>query len=161
MSLLWNFHRRDNDNPAKKEKVVGKIFIVEDHAVIRRGYVLLIKRRADLEVCGEAASGEDALNTIPVCDPDLVLIDVSLPGISGIDLVRRLKTTQPNLATLVISGHEESLFVEGVLAAGAKGYIMKEQAPDVLLDAIYQVLDGQQYISERMRVKLQKKMPSE
>jgi len=134
---------------------VGKIFIVEDHAVIRRGYSSLIKRRPDLEVCGEAISGEDALNAIPGCGPDLVLIDVSLPGMSGVDLVRRLKVAQPNLATLVVSGHEESLFSEGVLAAGAKGYIMKEQAPDVLIDAIYIVLSGKQYLSERMRERLE------
>ena len=134
---------------------MGKIFIVEDHAVIRRGYSSLIKRRPDLEVCGEAISGEDALNTIPDCGPDLVLIDVSLPGMSGVDLVRRLKVAQPNLATLVVSGHEESLFSEGVLAAGAKGYIMKEQAPDVLIDAIYIVLSGKQYLSERMRERLE------
>lgn len=134
---------------------MGKIFIVEDHAVIRRGYSSLIKRRPDLEVCGEAISGEDALNAIPGCGPDLVLIDVSLPGMSGVDLVRRLKVAQPNLATLVVSGHEESLFSEGVLAAGAKGYIMKEQAPDVLIDAIYIVLSGKQYLSERMRERLE------
>lgn len=133
---------------------MSKIFIVEDHAVIRRGYISLIKRKPDLEICGEAISGEDALETIPAAAPDLVLIDVSLPGMSGIDLVRRLKAAQPNLATLIISGHEESLFVEGVLAAGAKGYIMKEQAPDLLLDAIDQVLNGKRYLSERMRKKL-------
>jgi DNA-binding NarL/FixJ family response regulator len=135
-------------------KFVGKIFIVEDHAVIRRGYISLIKRKPDLEICGEATSGEDALNAIPACAPDLVLIDVSLPGMSGVDLVRRLKVAQPGLATLVISGHEESLFVEGVLAAGARGYIMKEQAPESLVKAIYQVLKGEQYLSERMHKKL-------
>jgi len=133
---------------------VGKIFIVEDHAVIRRGYSSLIKRRPDLEVCGEAISGEEALDAIPACRPDLVLIDVSLPGMSGVDLVRRLKVIQPNLATLVVSGHEESHFSEGVLAAGAKGYIMKEQAPDVLIDAIYMVLSGKRYLSARMRERL-------
>ena len=133
---------------------MGKIFIVEDHAVIRRGYSSLIKRRPDLEVCGEASSGEDALDAIPDCRPDVVLIDVSLPGMSGVDLVRHLKVVQPNLATLVVSGHEESLFGEGVLAAGAKGYIMKEQAPDVLIDAIYIVLSGKRYLSERMRERL-------
>ncbi len=133
---------------------MGKIFIVEDHAMIRRGYISLIKRKPDLEICGEAASGEDALITIPDCAPDLVLVDVSLPGMSGVDLVRHLKVTQPDLATLVISGHEETLFVEGVLAAGARGYIMKEQAPEVLISAIYQVLSGQQYLSERMHKKL-------
>ncbi|MCX6046765.1 MAG: response regulator transcription factor [Chloroflexi bacterium] len=136
---------------------MGKIFIVEDHAVIRRGYISLIKRKLDLEVCGEAASGEDALITIPICAPDLVLIDVSLPGMSGVDLVRHLKVTQPDLLMLVISGHEEALLVEGVLAAGARGYIMKEQAPEVLIDAIYAVLSGKQYLSERMHKKLQQK----
>lgn len=133
---------------------MGKIFIVEDHAVIRRGYISLIKRKPDLEICGEASSGEDALVSIPGCAPDLVLVDVSLPGMSGIDLVRRLQMTQPDLATLVISGHEEALFVEGVLAAGARGYVMKEQAPEVLIKAIYQVLSGKQYLSERMYKKL-------
>lgn len=133
---------------------MGKIFIVEDHAMIRRGYISLIKRKLDLEICGEATSAEDALNLIPASAPDLVLVDVSLPGMSGVDLVRRLKLTQPELPTLVISGHEETLFVEGVLAAGARGYIMKEQVPDVLIAAIYQVLSGQHYLSERMRKKL-------
>ncbi len=139
---------------------MGKIFIVEDHAVIRRGYSSLIKRRPDLEVCGEAMSGEEALEAIPACEPDLVLIDVSLPGMSGVDLVKRLKALQPNLATLVVSGHEESLFGEGVLAAGAKGYIMKEQAPDVLIEAIYMVLSGKRYLSERLREQLDLNHPS-
>lgn len=133
---------------------MSKIFIVEDHLLIRSGYIALIKRTHDLEVCGQAVSAEDALLQIPLCAPNIVIVDVSLPGMSGVELVRQLKREQPHLPTLVISGHEESIFVQGVLAAGAQGYIMKDQAPQMLVEAIYTVLAGQKYVSEKMRARL-------
>lgn len=133
---------------------MSKIFIVEDHQLIRNGYIALIKRTRDLEVCGEAISAEDALLQIPPCAPDIVIVDVSLPGMSGVELVRQLKRVQPRLPTLVISGHEESIFVQGVLAAGAHGYIMKDQAPQMLIEAVYAVLAGEKYVSEKMRNRL-------
>lgn len=133
---------------------MSKIFIVEDHALIRSGYIALIKRTSDLEVCGQAVSAEEALIQIPLCTPDIVIVDVSLPGMSGVELVRQLKREQPQLPTLIISGHEESIFVQGVLAAGAQGYVMKDQAPQMLIEAVYTVLAGKQYVSEKMRARL-------
>ncbi|CAN5656796.1 hypothetical protein BH10CHL1_BH10CHL1_47510 [soil metagenome] len=87
-----------------------KLFIVEDHPVIRSAYIRLLQRQTDFEVCGEAESGIQALDLIPTAAPDLVLVDISLPGMNGIELLNRLRADYPELMTLVISGHEESLY---------------------------------------------------
>ncbi|MEZ4732798.1 MAG: response regulator transcription factor [Caldilineaceae bacterium] len=116
------------------------IFIVEDHPVIRQSYALVLKRETDMTICGEASSAEDALAMIPGCAPDIVLIDVSLPKMSGLELVQRLQEEQPGLPTVVISGHREAVFIEGVLAAGAAHYIVKEQAAQQLVAAIRQLV---------------------
>jgi len=124
------------------------IFIVEDHPQIRRSYAALIKRAPHLIVCGEAGSAEEALVALLQVTPNLVLIDVSLPGMSGVELVSYLRHHQPHLATLVVSGHDEVAFIQGVLDAGAGGYVMKDHVPHCLIVAIEQVLAGRQYVSE-------------
>lgn len=117
------------------------VFIVEDHPVIRQSYALVLRRENDIVICGEASSAEDALTMIPHCAPDIILIDVSLPKMSGLELVQRLQEEQPGLPTVVISGHKESIFIEGVLAAGATRYIVKEQAVQQLVATIRQLMD--------------------
>ena len=117
-----------------------KVFIVEDHAAIRQSYTLLLTRTGNLHVCGEAASAEEARAKINDAAPDIVLIDFSLPGMSGLELVQHLHDEQPTLPTVVISGHNENIFANSVVAAGAASYIVKEQAPARLVETIYQIL---------------------
>ena len=116
------------------------VFIIEDHPVIRQGYALLFRRTDDIVICGEASSAEEALCQIPTCAPDIVLVDFSLPGMNGLEFVQRLQEEQPGLPTVVISGHQEEVFIENVLAAGATRYLVKEQAPQVLIETIRQVM---------------------
>jgi DNA-binding NarL/FixJ family response regulator len=118
-----------------------RVFIVEDHPVIRQSYALVLRREEDIAICGEASSAEEALAMIPHCAPDVVLIDVSLPQMSGLELVQHLQQEQPGLPTVVISGHKESIFIEGVLAAGATRYIVKERAVQQLADTIRQLMN--------------------
>jgi DNA-binding NarL/FixJ family response regulator len=116
------------------------IFIVEDHPVIRQGYALVLRRESDIAICGEAGSAEDALVQIPVSAPDLVLVDFSLPGMNGLELTQHLQKEHPGLPIVIISGHQETTFIEGILAAGAACYIVKERAPQLLVDTIRQVM---------------------
>jgi DNA-binding NarL/FixJ family response regulator len=131
-----------------------KLFIVEDHPVMRSAYARLIKRHPDFEICGEAESGDQALKMIPNATPDLVMVDISLPGMNGIELLNCLKVSYPKLPTLVISGHEETLYAKLALQAGAKGYLVKVGLADVIIQAIRQVLRGELYMNEELRHKV-------
>lgn len=137
-----------------KEKARKKIFIVDDHPVFREGLVGLVKREADWIVCGEADAAPQALTAIEKLKPDLVLADIGLPGRSGLELIKDLRAALPELAVLVISMHDETLYAERVLRAGGRGYIMKQEGPDRMLQAIRQVLDGQIYLSGKMSVRI-------
>ncbi|MBX3011450.1 MAG: response regulator transcription factor [Caldilineaceae bacterium] len=121
---------------------MAKVFIVEDHPIMRQSYLLVLKRAPELIVCGEAQSAEEALIHIPIATPDIVLVDFSLPGMNGLELVQILQQEHPQLPTVVISGHHEETFIEGILAAGATGYIVKEQMAQQLIDTIRQILDA-------------------
>jgi DNA-binding NarL/FixJ family response regulator len=127
-----------------------KIFIVDDHPILRDGLSEIINRSSEGAVCGEASSAEEALDRIPAAAPDLVLVDLSLPGMNGIDLVKALKARMPSLRILVLSMHDESLHAERALRAGARGYIMKHQAAKEVQDAIRAVLAGDLYLSPNM-----------
>jgi DNA-binding NarL/FixJ family response regulator len=116
------------------------IFIVEDHPVIRQSYALILQREADINICGEADSGEGALLQIPHTAPDIVLVDFSLPGMNGLEFVQHLHKEYPALATIVISGHKDGTFIEEILAAGATHYIVKEQATQFLIPTIRRIM---------------------
>lgn len=131
-----------------------KIFIVDDHPVYRDGLVMLIKREADLAVCGEADNAPQALAAIESSKPDLVLADIGLPGKSGLELVKDLRAARPEMAVLVISMHDETLYAERVLRAGGRGYVMKQAGPEKILQAIRQVLDGQISVSGKMSARI-------
>jgi len=115
---------------------VARVFIVEDHPVVRKGYVAFIRREPELEICGEAASAEEALALLPTANADVVVLDVSLPGgMSGIDLLRELKQLFPKLPILVVSGNEEAVYGDMVVSMGAWGYVMKGNA-EVFIEAV-------------------------
>jgi DNA-binding NarL/FixJ family response regulator len=127
-----------------------KIFVVDDHPVMRLGYRYLLNRDERMEVCGEAGSVAEALVDIEATSPDLVIADISLGGVSGIELVKQLRTEKPEILTVVVSMHDENLFAERALRAGAKAYLMKNEVDAELLDAIRTVLDGGFFLSKKM-----------
>jgi len=127
-----------------------KIMIVDDHPIMREGIARRISSESDMMVCFEAESAQEALQLIEKQDLDLVLLDISLEASSGLDVLKDLRTRFPELHTLILSMHEESLYAERALRAGARGYIMKGASPETLIQAIRQVLAGEIYLSESM-----------
>ena len=128
----------------------ARIFIVDDHPMTRAGLTHLINHQPDTLTCGEAENAAEALDLFDVSQPDLMLIDITLPGKSGLELIKDIKAIRPDLPILVISMHDESLYADRVLRAGARGYITKHEGGDRLLVAIRQVLSGKIYVSESM-----------
>lgn len=123
------------------------VYIVEDHDVMREMLEAFVAHEPGLSVCGAAGSAEEALEGMAHCAPGLALVDVSLPAMSGIDLVRSLKNDNLNLRCLMVSGHTEQVYVQDALNAGAQGYVMKG-SPARLRSAIQAVLNGEVYISD-------------
>lgn len=136
-----------------------RIFIVEDHPVIREAYKRLIRREPDLEIYGEAETGTAALVQIAETRPDLILLDVTLPDMSGIEVLKRLKASQPEVAVLIVSGQEEDLYARPAILAGARGYLDKFRLADVMTKAIRQILQGGFYVSEQALARLSKSDP--
>ena len=116
--------------------------VVDDHPVFRQGLVALIRSTDRYMVCGEAGSAEEALAALEKAVPDIALVDISLVGKNGLDLVRTLKASHPAMLILIISMHDEVVYAERALKAGARGYVMKQEAASVMLDAITTVLSG-------------------
>ena len=135
-----------------------RIIIVDDHPVVRQGLALLIKQETDMEVCGEAADIPGALQAVDALDPDLAIVDISLREASGIDLIKDFKIRRPDMVILVMSMHEEAFYAERVLRAGARGYVMKEEATGTVTTAIRKVMDGEIYLSDRMAAKMLSKL---
>lgn len=131
-------------------KMVASVFIVEDHAVMRRMLHEYVKRQ-DWVVCGEAETGEAALEQLDEAGANLVLVDVSLPKMSGIELAKKIQARWPGLRCLMLSGHGQASYVEQALAAGACGYVLKGN-PHEIAEAMRQVLAGEVYLSEELRV---------
>jgi DNA-binding NarL/FixJ family response regulator len=130
-----------------------KVFIVEDHPIMREALGDLIKSQPGFEVCGSAATGEEALQHLAVMAADLVLIDLALTGMNGIELVRVLRERQPDLRCLVLSGLTEVPYVRGALEVGVQGYILKGN-PLELLEALREVSGGGTYLSAALHGKL-------
>ena len=129
---------------------MARILIIDDHPLVRTGFAQLIGDAYDLEVCGEAGNIKDGLELATSLKPDLAIIDLSLAGGSGLDLIDHIKARDADILMLVASMHDEELYAERVLAAGARGYVNKQEAQDKIVKAIRQVLSGKVYLSERM-----------
>lgn len=126
------------------------MFIVEDHPVFREGLVRMLSTEKDLEICGEAGDYENGLSGIKKFKPDLVLVDLELPGKSGLDLIKKVRGIKLPVKMLVVSMYDEALYADRVLRAGGDGYIMKEESPEEIVRAIRDVLDGHIYVSEEV-----------
>lgn len=131
-----------------------EIFLVDDHPIVRQGLTRLINGEKDLTVCGEAESAEQAMTALETQQPDLAIVDLSLKGLSGLTLIKEIKTRFPQVSILVVSMHGEAFYAERVLRLGAKGYVMKQEAPDTILKAIRLVLRGELYVSEPLAKRL-------
>src|SRR5512133_1001580 len=118
----------------------ARILIVDDHPIVRQGISQLIDREADMQVCGEASSAEEALAVCQAGTFELAIVDLSLVGVSGLKLVKQLRSRLPDLAILIMSMHDESIYAERCIQAGANGYLMKQEATTTVLSAIRAVL---------------------
>lgn len=137
-------------SPPNGPSAQSRIFIVDDHTMFREGLRQLIEREPELTVCGDAASAVEALQSIRQTRPDLVIVDISLGGTSGIDLIKSIRSDYADLPVLVVSMHDESLYAERALRAGAMGYVMKHEPAKTMKAAIRKVLGGDMHLSEKM-----------
>jgi DNA-binding NarL/FixJ family response regulator len=138
----------------------SRIFLVDDHPLVREGLANLINQQDDLAVCGEAEDSAGAMAGIEESQPNVALIDISLKNESGLELVKKLEDRFPLVALIVLSMHEEALYAERALRAGAKGYVMKRETSKNVLTAIRRVLAGDVYVSERVVTAMAKRMGS-
>lgn len=143
-------HIGDNLTGNLPAKTKTRIMVVDDHSIVRDGYRSLIQREPDLEICAEASGQAEAIQKAFADPPEMVIVDISLEEGSGLDLIRELKSQWPGIKILAVSAHDEMLFAERALHAGALGYINKREASERLIDAIRQVLQGRVSISEKM-----------
>jgi DNA-binding NarL/FixJ family response regulator len=127
-----------------------KVFVIDDHPIIRQGLTLLINQESDLTVCGEAEEMHSALKAIDACRPDILIVDISLNGPDGLELLKNIRITSPRLPVLILSMHDEAIYAERALRAGANGYIMKQEATEKVLIALRRILGGEIYVSERI-----------
>ncbi len=139
-------------------KPASRILIVDDHPLFRQGLRELIDREPGWSVCGEAADAAEATRLVGETKPGMVIVDISLAGTNGIDLIKSLSANDAELPLLVVSMHDESLYAERAIRAGAMGYVMKHEPPKTFKTAIHRVLGGEMYLSEKMATSLLAKL---
>jgi len=127
-----------------------RVLVVDDHPIVRQGLALMINREPDLVVCGEAEEAMGAMHVLTSSRPDLMIVDISLTGPDGIDLLKNIRISHPSLPVLILSMHDEMIYAERALRAGANGYIMKQEATENVLVAIRRILSGEIYVSTRI-----------
>src|SRR6266516_7034909 len=142
--------RSTNKNPKCDPPDAKRIVIVDDHPLFRKGLEQLIHSDGAFEVCGEAGNAAESMDVIRKLNPDLAIVDLSLPGANGIELIKNIRAEFPKLPVLVLSMHDESLYALRALRAGAKGYVMKHEALASVVQAIHEVFSGRPYLSPAM-----------
>jgi DNA-binding NarL/FixJ family response regulator len=128
----------------------SRVIVVDDHPIVRQGLAQMINREPDLVVCGEAEEARSALQSIAALKPDIVVIDISLSGPSGLEILKTIRQTDPRLKVLILSMHDETIYAERALRAGANGYIMKQEATEMVLVAMRRILGGEVYVGNRV-----------
>jgi two-component system response regulator NreC len=146
--------------PTPSVAAPARVVIVDDHPILRHGIAQLIAREGDFTVCGEAGSYDEALELLASLDVDLMLVDLSLEGQSGLDLIRAVRERQPQIRCLVLSMHDERLHAERALRAGARGYLMKQEATRKIVTALRRVRDGKIWLSDSIASDLLERMAS-
>jgi DNA-binding NarL/FixJ family response regulator len=149
-----------NSKPSPKVACKNRIFLVDDHPLVREGLANLINGQNDLIVCGDAEDSAEAISGIAKTRPDVALIDISLKNESGLELIRNLESQFPLVALIVLSMHDEALYAERALRAGARGYVMKRETTKSVLASIRRVLEGGVYVSERVVDRMARKLSS-
>lgn len=124
-----------------------KIFIVDDHPLVRQGLTQIFEKEEDLEVCGEAENSQQAMKSVGTHMPDVVVVDISLQGNNGLELIKNLKAVHEKIPILVFSMHDESTYAQRSLRAGAKAYVMKKEPPETIITAVRRVIQGEIYVS--------------
>src|SRR3984957_12328068 len=135
-----------------------KVLLVDDHPIVREGMALLINREPHLTVCAGAEESNAALDAIESLRPDLAIVDISLPGRDGLELLKMIRARDPQLPVLILSMHGETIYAERALRAGANGYIMKQEATDKVLVAIRRILNSEVYVSEQVASRMLRQM---
>jgi DNA-binding NarL/FixJ family response regulator len=144
--------KRASEATARKHK--HRVLLIDDHPILRKGLAQLINQEADLMVCGEAEEAPKAFEAVGTLNPDVAVVDISLKGGNGLELIKNIKARYPDLPLLVLSMHDETLYAERALRAGSLGYIMKEEAIEKVIAAIRQVIGGDIFLSDRMKGRL-------
>jgi DNA-binding NarL/FixJ family response regulator len=142
----------------QRQSTKKRIFIVDDHPIVRDGLITIINHEKDFEVCGEADEARQALKAISELKPDVVIVDISLRNSDGIELTKNLKARDPALPVIVLSIHDEFMYAERALRAGAQAYLMKEVVSENIVTAIHTVLSGEIYVSNTMGKKMLRKL---
>ena len=124
-----------------------RIYIVDDHPLVRQGLSQVINNEADMEICGEAEDAPEAMKGVGPANPDAIIVDISLRGNNGLELIKNLKAIHENIPILVFSMHDESIFAQRALRAGAKAYVMKKESPTKVVEAIRRIIKGEIYVS--------------
>jgi DNA-binding NarL/FixJ family response regulator len=146
--------RKETQTGGALKGVKRRILLVDDHPMTREGLAANINRQPDLEVCGEASNPAEAIATLASLKPDLMVTDITMPGRSGIEFLKDAHALMPDLPMLVLSMHDEMLYAERALRAGARGYLMKDAGSAKLLEVIRLILSGQSYVSPQVSARL-------
>ena len=144
-----------NTTPEKAVAAEKKlVLVVDDHPLMRQGLSLLINQQQDMQVCAEAEEAQAAMQALAQKKPDIVILDISLNGPDGLELLKSIRVSHPDLPVLILSMHDEAIYAERALRARANGYIMKQEATEKVLVAMRRILNGDIYLSDRMQNKM-------
>lgn len=130
-----------------------RIYIVDDHPLVRQGLSQIVASEADMEICGEAEDSPAAIRGVGEANPDAIIVDISLKGANGLELIKNLKAIHEDIPILVFSMHDETIYAQRALRAGAKAYVMKKESPSKVVDAIRKIIQGEIYVSPSVATK--------